>query len=280
MSARERRLRRQRDGGPPALAVAKPTRRGVFAKLARVVGVRRRIVVDGVRYTERGTERATERTTGATDRTIWEVRFPSGEAMLIHPEPGRVYPDLDPAAPRPVHRFLLGRVRPGMRVLDAACGTGAGAGVLADLVGPSGGVVAVCKDAEAVEFARRRYPARHVGFEVGGVETLEGEMEGAFHAVVAPRPVLTTGDPAGRLAELWRVVAPGGTLLVELDGGPSPDDASEALLERVCGVRIDVVSGPADAHAAVIVTRPPATDRPEADHKDEGPRPDEWRHTG
>ncbi|MEM1185082.1 MAG: methyltransferase domain-containing protein [Planctomycetota bacterium] len=279
MSARLRRARRKREPGSPSVAVARPTRRGLLAKLARVVGVRRRIVVEGVRYTERSPRRPSE---NDALQPTWEVRFPSGEAMLIHPSERRVFPDLDPTALRPTHRLLRGRVRPGMRVLDASCGTGAGADLLADWVGPSGAVVALGQDEQAVEYARRRYPAPFAAFELGGIETLSGEVAGAFHAVVAPRPVIRgvaaeRDADQQRLAELWRVVAPSGSLLVELDA-PSPNDTTQDLVTDVCGVPFENAAGPSDPHAALLMTRPGEPD-PEPDFE-EGPRPDDWRHTG
>ena len=248
-----------------------------MAKLARVVGVRRRVVVDGARFTERGSRR--DATTGERV-VVWEARFPSAEPMLIHPTAARVYPDLVPGAASPVHRLVRSRVRPGTRVLDAACGTGAGTAILMACVGPSGAVVALGDDEESVEFAQRRYPGEHVAFELGGLDTLRGEVEGAFDAVVAPRPVLSGRDDEATLRELWRVVGPGGILLVELATGPRPSIETEALVAEVCGVPIDVASGPGDGRAALVLTRPQASPV-EDDEDDEDPgRGDEWRTRG
>jgi len=255
----------------------------MLAKLARVLGIRRRVVVDGVRYTERGPSRRGALGRGASGRGAeWEVRFPSGEAMLIHPGVGRVFHDLDPTAALPPHRLLADRVRPGRRVLDAWCGTGAGAGALLRMAGPSGAVVALGGDEESVEYARRRYPAENAAFELGGLEALEGEVEGAFDAVVAARGLLSGSDDAARAGELWRLVAPGGTLLVECPAGAAGVTATVDLIASVTGERPERIDGTGGEHACVLVTRPEGIDIGPGPDEDEEAEPpdDEWRFTG
>ncbi len=301
MSARSRRLARRKDSAErsPAVAVARPRRRGLLSKLARVVGVRRRVVVDGVKYTERSPKKV--RPEGGGKRVLvarWEVRFASGEAMLIHPADGevsacgawRVYEDLLPegSPSGSVHRLLGARVRPGMRAFDAACGTGAGAAWLGAQVGPSGGVVAAGTDTESVQYAQRRYGAAHIGFEAGGVETLMGEMPGAFDVVVAGRGV--GAIDRAMAAELWRVVAPGGLLLVEVagDGGEGSEGLgglgeaagrSAGVLEGAFGAPGEPVGGAADGVYGLIFTKPREESRRGRgfEGEDEG---DGWMFTG
>lgn len=291
MSTRSRRLARRKETAErtPAVAVARPRRRGLLSKLARVVGVRRRVLVDGVKYTERSPKKV--RPEGGLKKVPvarWEVRFPSGEAMLIHPVGGegeggsawRVYEDLLPeGSPSPsVHRLLGARVRPGMRAFDAACGTGAGAAWLGSQVGPSGGVVATGGDAESVQYAQRRYGAAHIGFEAGGVETLLGEMPGAFDIVVAARG-LGALDRA-TAAELWRVVAPGGVLLVEVGEGPLELDGRSAQgLEAVFGVAGEGLGGAAEGVWGLAFVKPgeESTRRRDPDDQD---GEDGWMFTG
>ncbi len=306
MSTRSRRLARRKETAErtPAVAVARPRRRGLLSKLARVVGVRRRVVVDGVKYTERSPRKV--RPEGGGKKLLvarWEVRFPSGEAMLIHPVDGegesasawRIYEDLLPeGSPSPaVHRLLGARVRPGMRAFDAACGTGAGAAWLGTQVGPSGGVVAAGADTESVQYAQRRYGAPHIGFEAGGVETLMGEMPGAFDVVVAARG-LGAIDRA-TAAELWRVVAPGGVLLVEVrgpggvsdsggedeePGGPGDLDGRSAQgLEASFGVAGEGLGGAAEGVFGLAFVKPREESRRRRDQDDED-GDDGWMFTG
>ena len=110
-------------------------------------------------------------------------------------------------------------------MLEIGCGTGGGTGVLAQLVGPSGAVLAVGEDHESVRFARRRYAAANVGFELAGSpRKIPGEPDGAFEAVIA---IDQTGgfratEARQAIADLWRLVRPGGWLLLsERDPGAS-----------------------------------------------------------
>jgi SAM-dependent methyltransferase len=262
MTARaRRRLRGNRADGPGAIAVARPAKRTTFAKLARVLGLRQRRVVDGVKYTER----VPSRPHGRKPRpACWEVRFPSGEAMLIHPTEDRVFADLLPGGVTPVHALLGDRITPGVRVLDMGCGTGTGAAWLADRVGPSGGVVAVDADSESIAYARRRFPSAHLGFESGGVETLAGEMPGAFHAAVLPRRGAVLPGYERAIEECWRVVEPGGVLVVELPtpGDAVPDEAPASIAQKVCGVSGRVYEGPADGTRGLVLERPVPIRRP------------------
>src|SRR5215212_2506959 len=76
-------------------------------------------------------------------------------------------------------------IGPGMRVLDAGCGTGDVSFLVADWVGPEGTVVGVDRSAAAVATARGRADAlglRRVTFLEGDVGT--AALAGPFDAVV------------------------------------------------------------------------------------------------
>ncbi|QKK09246.1 MAG: methyltransferase domain-containing protein [Planctomycetota bacterium] len=85
-------------------------------------------------------------------------------------------------------------VRPGMRVLDARCSTGFGAAALAARVGPSGAVVALDPDHESIRYARRRYTDSNIAWEIGGIGSLEGELDGSFDVVIAANAIRKGGD--------------------------------------------------------------------------------------
>lgn len=221
-------------------------------RASRVLGLRRTIRVDGVRYRERTRDplrRALSRAGGGVKE--YDVRFPprpgrTRATMRIRCTPERMYADVGPTRRPALYGRLIDPVRPGMRVFELGCGTGAGTAKLGELVGPSGGVVAVDRDRESIRFARQRYLAPQLGFEIGWVETLAGELDGAFDAVVAVE-ALIGNDQADHalLCELWRVVGEGGRLIVfQRADAPGTAAGVGGALRRACegGVAGDAVT--------------------------------------
>ncbi len=215
------------DGVNPPQAGPREARPPAPSPLARLLGrlgnlgPGRVVSVEGVTYRERRT-RALGGPFSTPEPGVreYEVRFPDSDArkrpLRIRATPARVYDDLTPDPRAELVRRLNAIVKPGDRVLDLGCGTGAGSRHLAYLVGPSGGVVALDRDGESIRFARQRYPAPHLGFELGWADTLSGELNGAFDAVVATDPFrddASAGDRQRTLDELVRVLRPGGHLL-------------------------------------------------------------------
>jgi SAM-dependent methyltransferase len=189
----------------------------------------RSIVIDGVRYRERTTEplhRAlAERGTGYKD---FDVLFPGSAPLRIRCTPDRQYADI--AGPHLLAPYRLADpiVRPGSRVLDARASTGYGAAHLAERVGHSGAVVALDPDHESIRYARRRYDPGNISFEIGGIDSIGGELDGAFDAVVAVNLLRTLDEIPEIAATLWRVLAPGGPMLLvqplpaSVKPGPEP----------------------------------------------------------
>ncbi len=101
-------------------------------------------------------------------------------------------------------------LRPGMRVLDAGCGTGEVSLLLAEAVGPAGAVTGVDRAPEALEKARDRADlgdADQVTFLEDDVATMAaGEP---FDAVVGRMVLMHQPDPAGVLAHLAGLARPG-----------------------------------------------------------------------
>ena len=105
-------------------------------------------------------------------------------------------------------------VASGERVLDAGCGTGHAALAAADVVGPRGAVVGADLAVPLLEVARSKASERsvdHVDFSEGDFRAL-GFPDGAFDAVLCSFAIFLVPDMPGALAELWRMVAPGGRL--------------------------------------------------------------------
>lgn len=210
----------------------------VFARLASI-GPGRTVTVEGVQYRERR-PRPIRPAFGADDAAReFEVRFPDSDArkrpFRIRASATRIYDDLTPDPRAELVRALDAIVKPGDRVLDLGCGTGAGSRHLAYLVGPSGGVVALDRDGESIRFARQRYPADQLGFELGWVETLSGELDNAFDAIVAADPFRDDTNANERLKtldEIVRVLRPGGRLLCMGHSDESAEHARRTLCEH------------------------------------------------
>jgi 2-polyprenyl-3-methyl-5-hydroxy-6-metoxy-1,4-benzoquinol methylase len=131
---------------------------------------------------------------------------------MSHPE--RIVPDSEPAAGVvAAHLKRYDFARPlcaGRRVLDAACGVGYGSAFLAE---EAASVVGVDVDAGSVEYARGRYASERCTFEVMDVERL-AFADGTFEVACSFETIEHVGDPERALAELARVLEPGGTLVV------------------------------------------------------------------
>ncbi|GJM18718.1 MAG: hypothetical protein DHS20C14_09310 [Phycisphaeraceae bacterium] len=240
----------------------------LIADALDVIGYRRTVVVDGVRYRERTRDplrRALSRVGSGVKE--YDVRFPATArrkrtTMRIRCTNERRYADVGPTRRPTLYDALEGRIRPGMRVFELGCSTGAGSTRLSTMVGPSGGVVSVDTDRESVRFARLRYLEPQLAFEIGGVETLTGELDGAFDAAIAMDALGGDEDTTkATLAELWRVVGPSGWLFVLERVRPDEVDRLGGQLRELCGPRAEVHASPPLADATVLL----AAQRPTAD---------------
>jgi SAM-dependent methyltransferase len=117
-------------------------------------------------------------------------------------------------------QILRGNIEPGMRVLDAGCGYGRN---LVHLLRVGCEVFALDEDAEAVEHVRRLSGSLQTGlpaenFLVGSIEQMP--FPSGFADVVLCNAVLHFARDErhfrAMLAELWRVVKPGGMLFCRL----------------------------------------------------------------
>lgn len=102
-----------------------------------------------------------------------------------------------------------------LRVLDVGCGTGEALLPLAQQVGPRGQVVGVDRSATMIAEARRRHTATGlpVTFLVGDAHHL-AFASATFDRCRTERTLLHLADPTQALAELVRVVRPGGHVVV------------------------------------------------------------------
>lgn len=100
----------------------------------------------------------------------------------------------------------------GARVLDVGCGTGRLARWIAERLGPSGSVVGIDPLEHRISVARSHAGA--VRFEVGQAEDLGAFEDSSFDAVCLSSVLHWVADKARALAEIRRVLRPGGRVAV------------------------------------------------------------------
>jgi SAM-dependent methyltransferase len=142
---------------------------------------------------------------------------------------------------------LLGAgLREGMDVADFGCGPGVMSRMLAALVGPSGSVTGVDLHAPQVEQARQISESDGLANTrfIASDACATGLPASRFDLVYCRFLLLHLADPAACLGEMWRVLKPGGILLVE-DGDlasacsvpPTALDAFADLFSRLGPIR-------------------------------------------
>lgn len=126
---------------------------------------------------------------------------------------------------RPLYERVLERLHPlpGTRLLDAGCGSG----LFAEMAAHGGTAVTGLDAAPGlVEYARtRRRAARYV---VGDLERMPFEAA-AFDVVTAFNSVLYAADPRRALAEIARVTAPSGRVVVTVGAGPEQAESAALI---------------------------------------------------
>lgn len=104
--------------------------------------------------------------------------------------------------------------RPGERILDIGCGPGFYVAELLEEVGPGGAVVAVDASADMLALARRRVEGHgNVTFQEGNASALPVDG-GSVDAALCVQVMEYVPDATGALAEMHRVVRPGGRVVV------------------------------------------------------------------
>ncbi len=123
----------------------------------------------------------------------------------------------------------------GARVLDVGCGTGRLANWIAERVGSPGAVTGIDPLEERIQIARSR--GGDVRFEVGKAEDLSAFDDASFDAICMSSVLHWVADKAKALAEIRRVLRPGGrfgvtTIPKELSRAGTVGQVLETLLLR------------------------------------------------
>jgi ubiquinone/menaquinone biosynthesis C-methylase UbiE len=127
------------------------------------------------------------------------------------------------------------RLRPGMKGLDLACGSGHPAIDVARQVGPDGNVVATDFASEMVEVTRRRVAEAgltNVETRVMDLENIE-YPDDSFDAATCRFGVMFCPQPARALSEVRRVLKPGGRFALSVWDEPERSPAQTVLGEAL-----------------------------------------------
>ena len=125
-------------------------------------------------------------------------------------------------APVTQRMLALARIAQGHRVLDIACGSGQPALPAAELVGPTGHVLATDMAPEMLEVARERAKAQgltNVEFRLVDGEELDVEPN-SFDAVTCRWGIMFMPEPVRCLKQAHRALKPGGRIAVSVWGPP------------------------------------------------------------
>jgi len=143
-----------------------------------------------------------------------------------------------PAIAEPVSTWLLGAadLQPGERVLDVACGTGVIARIAAARVGPAGSVTAIDLAPEMIDVAKNvASPAEPtIEWHIGDATSLPFPDD-SYDAVLCQMGLMFMPDRAAAVAEMRRVTAPGGRVVIGTPGAIQPvfEIMEQALIEHI-----------------------------------------------
>jgi ubiquinone/menaquinone biosynthesis C-methylase UbiE len=164
------------------------------------------------------------------------MRPSEGEAKQRAHMPEGTQRILNARSLRTAHRRLAALLRPGLKVLDVGCGTGAITRDVAAAVAPRGEVLGVDANAALIDEARRMHgDVPGLSFEVYDVYTLP--FRAAFDLVSAARVLQWLARPLDALEALVAATKPGGHVVIldynheKVVWHPSPPPSMRAFYE-------------------------------------------------
>ena len=111
------------------------------------------------------------------------------------------------------HRRLAALVRPGMRVLDVGCGTGAITSGIARVVGPEGVALGIDRDPVLLRLAREQH-ADVAGLRFEERDVFDLDPDPAFDLVTAARVLQWIERPAAAVTRMMAATRPGGRVVL------------------------------------------------------------------
>jgi ubiquinone/menaquinone biosynthesis C-methylase UbiE len=166
--------------------------------------------------------------------------LPSIYQRYWRPLGGRLLMGLTGPGTAEEHRMALSMlaIEPGDRVLDVACGPGNFTRDFARAAG-DGLVVGIDASAPMLDVAVRDADAANVAYLRGDARSLPFR-DASFDAICCFAALYLIEEPMRALAEIVRVLAPGGrvALLSSCNRGPLPAAAVSEVVRRLSGVRI------------------------------------------
>jgi ubiquinone/menaquinone biosynthesis C-methylase UbiE len=137
------------------------------------------------------------------------------------------------ATPVSVALLEAADLQPGLRVLDVACGTGLIARLAAERVGSSGTVTGLDLSPDMIEVARTASPST-IAWHVGDATSLPFPDD-AYDVVLCQMGLMFMQDRPAAVAEMRRVTASGGRVVVNTPGPVQPLFAlmEQALVEHI-----------------------------------------------
>ena len=133
-------------------------------------------------------------------------------------------------------------IEPGNRILDVGCGTGASALPAAELAGASGVVIGIDAARNMLERAREKAAAQeltNVRLECADMAKLDF-ADGHFDRIISVFAIFFLEDMTAHLRELWRMLRPGGRMVVTTWGPRAFQPCAGIFAD--CAARLGYVS--------------------------------------
>ncbi|PSB39704.1 class I SAM-dependent methyltransferase, partial [Chamaesiphon polymorphus] len=136
----------------------------------------------------------------------------------------------------------LADLQPGMQVLDVCCGTGASAIPAAIEAGATGSVLGVDLADGLLELARQKSQQQgltNIEFQCADFSNLD-LPSASFDAIVCVFGIFFLPDMEAAVAELWRMLRPGGTLAITSWGARVFEPANQTFWNAIAALRPDL----------------------------------------